>query len=192
MPSTIGDVALGDTWSVSSSAAPAALSSAPTFAAGRCTVRTAPPSLIWTVLALTTGSAIPARGTRLAREAAAGAVSVIASWASASSTVDAVVHTCFVPWPSREICSGRPRRRTMLVASCTWMSPAGYRSSRSPTVKPFSWTMSITRDFMVVTRIATPSTVNVTVLQAVTASPPANASTRRSPATTNRNIGDGV
>ena len=53
---------------------------------------------------------MPARGTRLAREAAAGAVSVIASWASASSTVDAVVHTCLVSRPSSEICSGLLRR----------------------------------------------------------------------------------
>ncbi|CKS66271.1 Uncharacterised protein [Mycobacterium tuberculosis] len=94
MPSTIGAVAAGTTWSLCNSGTPAALSSPATLGAGKCTVRTNPPSLSCTVLALTTGSAIPDSGTRLAREAAAGAVSVIASWASASSTVDAVVHTC--------------------------------------------------------------------------------------------------
>ena len=119
IPSTIGDVAPGAAWSLSSSGAPAAFNSPPTLAAARWTVRTAPPSLIWTVLALTTGSVIPASGTRLPREAAAGAVSVIASWASASSTVDAVVHICLESRPSNEICSGRLRRNTMLAASRT-------------------------------------------------------------------------
>jgi hypothetical protein len=51
--------------------------------------------------------------------------------------------------------------------------------------------MSMTRDFMVVTRIAIPSTVNVTVLDAETANPPANPSAKSSPPTTSRNIGDG-
>ena len=41
--------------------------------------------------------------------------------------------------------------------------------------------MSITRDFMVVTRIAMPSTVNVTVLDAETAKPPANAEYQQQP-----------
>ena len=130
---------------------------------------TAPPSLICTVLALTTGSAIPSSGRRLPREAAAGAVSVIDSWASASSTVEAVVHTCLGSWPSSEICSGRLRRSTMVWASCTVWSPAGKRSSRSATEKPLSWTMSSTRDFIVVTFIWAPSTSRVTVLRAVTA-----------------------
>lgn len=144
-----------------------------------------------TVLALTTGRAMPASGTRLPRLAAAGAVSVMASWASASSTVEAVVHTCLVSWPSREICSGRLRRSTILPASCTATSAAGYRSSRSSTTKPFSSTTSITLDFIVVTRMATPSTVNVTVLHTETAYPPANARTTSSPPTTSRNIGEG-
>jgi len=116
MPSTIGAAAPGSTWSLSSSGAPATLSNPATLGAARCTVRIAPPSLSWTVLALTTGRAIPASGTRLARDAAAGAVSVIASWASASSTVVAVVHTCFTSWPSSETCNGRLRRSTMLSA----------------------------------------------------------------------------
>ena len=115
-------------------------------------------------MALTTGRAIPASGTRLPREAAAGAVSVIASWARASSTVEAVVHTCLVFWPSSEICSGRLRRSTMLAALCTRSPAAGYRSSRSVTVKPFSLMMSITRDFIVDTVMALPSTLSVTVL----------------------------
>ena len=68
---------------------------------------------------------MPASGTRLPREAAAGAVSVIASWASASSTVEAVVHTCLVFWPSSEICSGRLRRSTMLAALGTRSPAAG-------------------------------------------------------------------
>ncbi len=42
-----------------------------TFGAARCTVCTTPPSSIRTVLALTTGSAIPASGTLLPRDAAA-------------------------------------------------------------------------------------------------------------------------
>jgi hypothetical protein len=57
---------------------------------------------------------------------------------------------------------------------------------------PFSWTMSSTRDFMVVTRIADPSTVSVTVLHADTAMPPATVSTNSRPPTNSRNIGDGV
>ena len=79
IPSTIGAVAAGSDWSPSSSGIPAAFSMPATVGAARCTVRTAPPSLICTVLELTTGSAIPASGTRLPRLAAAGAVSVMAS-----------------------------------------------------------------------------------------------------------------
>jgi hypothetical protein len=127
-------------------------------------VRTTPASSSSTVLALTTGRAIPASGTRLPRDAAAGAVSVMDNCASASSTVEAVVHTCLLFWPSSEISRGRLRRRTMLASLGTRSPAAGYRSSRSLTVNPFSLMMSITRDFMVVTVIAVPSTLSVTVL----------------------------
>lgn len=57
--------------------------------------------------------------------------------------------------------------------------------------KPFSSTTSMTRDFMVFTCMATPSTVNVTVLHTEIAYPPANARTTSSPPTTRRNIGEG-
>ena len=60
----------------------------------------------------TTGSTMPARGNRLARDAAAGAASLIDSCVSASSTVKAVVHTCLLGLPSTDSCSGRPRRST--------------------------------------------------------------------------------
>ena len=80
-------------------------------------MRTTPASLSCTVLALTTGNDIPASGTRLPRDAAAGALSVICNCASASWTVDAVVQTCRLFWPSSEICSGRLRRSTM-VSDC--------------------------------------------------------------------------
>ena len=86
---------------------------------------TAPPSLICTVFALTTGRDIPPRGSRVPRDAAAGAVSVIANWASASSTVDAVVQTCLVFWPSSEISSGRLRRSTMVSLSETGLIGGG-------------------------------------------------------------------
>src|SRR6202161_1286083 len=76
IPSTIGDVALGTTWSLSSSGAPAALSNPATLGAGRCTVRMAPPSLIWTVLGLTTGKRHPRqRNTAAARGRRRGGVS---------------------------------------------------------------------------------------------------------------------
>jgi hypothetical protein len=44
---------------------------------------------------------------------------------------------------------------------------------------------------MVVTRIAIPSTVNVTVLDAETAKPPANPTAKSSAPTMSRNMGDG-
>ena len=47
-------------------------------------------------------------------DAATGALSVICNCASASSTVDAVVHTCSAPPPSVEISSGLLRRRTIV------------------------------------------------------------------------------
>ena len=94
MPSTTGDDAAGTTVSLCCSGTPAASSRPATFGAARRTVRITPASLSCTVLALTTGSDMPASGTRLPREAAAGALSVICSCASASWTVDAVVHTC--------------------------------------------------------------------------------------------------
>ena len=53
-----------------------------------------------TFFGLTTGSAMPASGSREARDAAAGAASAIDSCCSASSTVDAVVHTWRGSWPS--------------------------------------------------------------------------------------------
>src|SRR5579875_736306 len=52
--------------------------------------------------------------------------------------------------------------------------------------------MSMTRDFIVVTFIAVPSTLSVTVLYAAIAMPPATASTNSSAATRIRRIGDGV
>ena len=67
-----------------------------------------------TFFALTTGSAMPASGNRLARDAATGAASLIDSCLRASSTVKAVVHTCLRCWPSTDTCSGRPRRSTMV------------------------------------------------------------------------------
>ena len=94
IPSVTGVEAAGTLVSRCINGAPAAASRAPTSGAARRTVLTTPPSLICTVLALTTPNAMPCSGTRLPREAAAGAVSVIDNWASASSTVDAVVHTC--------------------------------------------------------------------------------------------------
>ena len=119
IPSTTGDEAAGTTESLWSSGAPAAASRSATFGAARRTVRTTPPSLICTFLALTTGSDMPPSGTRLPREAAAGALSAIDSWARASSTVDAVVHTSRLFWPSSEICSGRLRRSTIVSDWCT-------------------------------------------------------------------------
>src|SRR5271156_6521979 len=71
MPSITGAAAPGVTWSLCSSGAPIPTSRSPTLAAARWTLRTAPPSLSSTVLALTTGRAIPASGTRLPRVAAA-------------------------------------------------------------------------------------------------------------------------
>jgi hypothetical protein len=67
-----------------------------------------------TFFGLTTGSAMPASGTRVARDAAAGAASLIDSCLRASSTINAVVHTCLLCWPSTDTCSGRPRRSTMV------------------------------------------------------------------------------
>jgi hypothetical protein len=52
----------------------------------------------------------------------------------------------------------------MLAALGTRSPAVGYRSSRSLTVNPFSLMMSITRDFIVVTVMAVPSTLSVTVL----------------------------
>jgi hypothetical protein len=52
--------------------------------------------------------------------------------------------------------------------------------------------MSITFDLIVVTRIDVPSTVSVTVLDAETAYPPAEASTTNRAPTTRRNTGDSV
>ena len=63
------------------------------------------------------------------REAAAGAVSLILSWASASSTVDAVVHTCLLFWPSSESCKGRLRRSTMVrLGPARWLPDKGRRA----------------------------------------------------------------
>ena len=169
MPSMTGDDAAGTTVSLCSSGAPAASSKPATLAAASRTVRTTPPSSICTVRGLTTGSDMPSSGTRLPREAAAGAVSDIDNCASASETVDAVVQTCLLLWPSSEICNGRLRRSTMVSDWCTTASPAGYRSSRSPTSKPYSFTTSMTCDFIVGTVIDAPSTVSVTVLCAETA-----------------------
>ena len=125
MPSTTRADGAGTTMSLCCSGAPAASSRAATLGAARCTVRTAPPSSSRTVLGLTTGNAIPPSGTREPREAASGALSVIRSCASASSTVAAVVHTCSVPPPSVEISNGRLRRRTMVSDWCTGLSAAG-------------------------------------------------------------------
>ena len=119
IPSTNGELAAGTTVSLCSSGTPAASSRPATLAAASFTVRTAPPSSSCTVLALTTGSDIPANGTRLPRDAAAGAVSVIDSCANASSTVDAVVQTSRLFWPSSEICRGRLRRSTIVSDWCT-------------------------------------------------------------------------
>ena len=118
MPAMTGDDAAGHHLIAAARAERRRLPAGPRRSgAARCTVLTTPPSLICTVFALTTGSAMPPSGSRVPRDAAAGAVSVIASWASASSTVDAVVHTCLVSWPSSEICSGRLRRSTMVSLS---------------------------------------------------------------------------
>ena len=84
MPSITGDDAAGTTVSLCCSGTPAASSKPATFGAASRTVRSTPPSSICTVSALTTGNDIPSSGTRLPREAAAGAVSVIDNCASAS------------------------------------------------------------------------------------------------------------
>ena len=187
---TTGDDGDGTTVSLCCSGTPAASSRAATLGAARWTVLIAPPSFTCTVLGLTTGSAMPASGTRLPREAASGALSVICSWASASCTVDAVVQTCSVPPPSVEISKGRLRRSTIVSVCATGVSAAGYRSSRSSTSKPFSLTTSMTRDFIVATVIDAPSTVSVTVLCAATAVPPANTKTSKIAATRTRSIGE--
>ena len=122
-----------------------------------------PPSSIETVLALTTGRAIPASGTRVPREAVAGGVGH-GQLRQASSTVEAVVRTCW--------CPVRPAR-------CPTAGCAAARSSDCPDLlvgrgvkdvvaiahlEPLSRTMSITRDFMVVMVCDAPSTSSVTVL----------------------------
>ncbi|SKW79489.1 Uncharacterised protein [Mycobacteroides abscessus subsp. abscessus] len=95
-----------------------------------------PPSLSWTVLALTTASDIPSNGRRLPRVAAVGAVSVIDNCDNASFTVLAVVHTCWVSCPSTEMSSGRERFRTMVSPSRTESCLAGATSSRSDSAYP--------------------------------------------------------
>lgn len=190
IPETTGLSGAGTTLSRCSSGTPASANRPLTFGAARCTVLITPPSLICTVFGLTTASAMPSSGTRDAREAACGALSVMSSCARASSTVAAVVHSCSLSWPSSETSRGRLRLSTMVPASETLSSAAGSRSSRSPTSKPFSSTMSSTRDFMVVTVIGVPSTDSVTVLWAATANPPANVRATSVAATTIRSIGE--
>ena len=138
MPAVTGVDAGGTTLSPCSSGASAAASSRPTLSAARCRSMATPPSLMCTFFALTTGSAMPASGNRLARDPAAGAASLIDSCLRASSTVKAVVHIRLLCWPSIDTCSGRLRRSTIVPVSSTVWSPSGYRSSRSPMVKPFS------------------------------------------------------
>ena len=63
-----------------------------------------------------------------------------------------------------------------MASSPTRVRASGDTSSRSPIAKPFSSTMSATRDFIVVTVIAVPSTSRVTVLRESIAIAPAPAS----------------
>ena len=114
MPSVTDVDAGGTTLSPCSNGAPAAASNSLTFGAASRRSLATPPSTICTFFALTSDNTMPANGTRLKRDAAAGVASRIDSCLRASSTVKAVVHACLLCPPSTDTCNGRPRFSTMV------------------------------------------------------------------------------